>query len=184
MRHITCSTASYWQKLGRPRFGFRAFSFPPSPAPSRTITNVARSGISPKFVHWMLSWPFATDFKIWWTAYVTRTEPQSLSHTANEREKGGEVISHAIRALVSKSECVHGLICDAHLYPRKEREVTDEEGGSVVQTSGSVHSVSTVVSQVLESARIVCLWVECQVRGWGVRLTALDERSHDIPVVV
>jgi hypothetical protein len=55
-------------------------------------------------------------------------------------------MSHAIRVLVSNRECVYGLICDAHLCPRKERGSTDGEGGSVVQISASVHSEACLIS--------------------------------------
>jgi hypothetical protein len=58
-------------------------------------------------------------------------------------------------------------------------------GANILYIHDTPIRVSTVVSQVLESARIVCLWVGCQVRG-ACRtasflrnpLTALDERSH------
>jgi hypothetical protein len=99
-------------------------------------------------------------------------------------------MSHAIRVLVSNRECVYGLICDAHLCPRKERGSTDEGGGSVVQISASVHSeacpfptqeLSAVNLRGVETRkpRYVCFWDDVKLGVTKCDTAASSERTSD-----
>jgi hypothetical protein len=99
-------------------------------------------------------------------------------------------MSHAIRVLVSNRECVYGLICDAHLCPRKERGSTDEGGGSVVQISASVHSEACLIfnPRVIRSKfegvetrkpRYVCFWDDVKLGVTKCDTAASSERTSD-----